>query len=191
MSPRRTVVRAGASFAVAAILVAGRGAVAQSPPTPASVLGFRPGDDIKAATYDESVACFRKLDEGSDQVRPIEVGRTSDGRPWYLALISSAANLRDLDAIATSGRPIRPGRPGPDVRQRGAAPRGPGQAAAGTGPPQREQNRADGSGHGPHRGQLGQGDGAGSGRGAVAMGGGGSVSSTDIAARESRSLRSR
>jgi hypothetical protein len=66
-------------------------------PTPESVLGFKPGADFKLATYGESLEYFRRLDAASDRLRLIEVGRTSEGRPWYLALISSADNLRDLE----------------------------------------------------------------------------------------------
>ncbi len=66
-------------------------------PTPASVLGFTPGDDFKLATYEESLEYFRVLDQASDLLRLVEVGRTSEGRAWYLAVISSAENLRNLD----------------------------------------------------------------------------------------------
>jgi hypothetical protein len=66
-------------------------------PTPESVLGFKPGADFKLATYEESLEYFRRLDAASDRLRLLEVGRTSEGRPWYLALISSAENLRDLE----------------------------------------------------------------------------------------------
>jgi hypothetical protein len=66
-------------------------------PTPESVLGFKPGADFKLATYEESLEYFRRLDAASDRLRLIDVGRTSEGRPWYLALISSPENLRDLD----------------------------------------------------------------------------------------------
>jgi len=66
-------------------------------PTPESALGFRPGDDFKLATYDESLAYFRALDAASDRIQLVEAGRTSEGRPWFFALISSPANLANLD----------------------------------------------------------------------------------------------
>jgi len=66
-------------------------------PTPESALGFRPGDDFKLATYDESLAYFRALDAASDRVTLVEAGRTSEGRPWFFALVSSPANLASLD----------------------------------------------------------------------------------------------
>ena len=74
-------------------------ATAQQPtiPTPETVLGFPVGADFKLATYDESLRYFRQLDEASDRLQLVEVGRTSEGRPWYLALISSPENLANVE----------------------------------------------------------------------------------------------
>ncbi|MCJ7629919.1 MAG: hypothetical protein MUO50_16200, partial [Longimicrobiales bacterium] len=66
-------------------------------PSPESVLGFRPGDDFKLATYEESIGYFQRLDAASELLRLVEVGRTSEGRPFYMALISSAENLEQAD----------------------------------------------------------------------------------------------
>ncbi|MFN0088465.1 MAG: M14 metallopeptidase family protein [Blastocatellia bacterium] len=70
---------------------------AQTIPTPESVLGHKPGEDFYLATYDESLDYFRKLDASSDKIQLVNVGKTSEGRDWYLALISTAENLRNLD----------------------------------------------------------------------------------------------
>jgi len=66
-------------------------------PTPESALGFPVGADYHLATYDESLAYFKQLDAASDFVQLVEVGRTSEGRPWYFALVSTPANLSRLD----------------------------------------------------------------------------------------------
>ena len=66
-------------------------------PTPESVLGFRAGEDFHLATYDQSLEYFRRLDDASDRVRLMEVGRTSEERRWYVALISSAENLANIE----------------------------------------------------------------------------------------------
>ncbi|HEX2455056.1 MAG TPA: M14 metallopeptidase family protein [Vicinamibacterales bacterium] len=66
-------------------------------PTPESVLGFKPGADFKLATYDESIAYFQKLDAASDRMTLVEVGPTSTGHPWYFALVSSPANLANVE----------------------------------------------------------------------------------------------
>ena len=66
-------------------------------PTPESVLGHRVGADFHLATFEESIDYFQQLDAASDRLELREVGRTSFGRPVYIALISSAGNLQNLD----------------------------------------------------------------------------------------------
>ena len=73
------------------------GAAQAALPTPESALGFRPGDDFKLANYDESLAYFRQLDAASDRLQLVEAGRTSEGRPWFFAVVSSPANLANLE----------------------------------------------------------------------------------------------
>src|SRR5664279_489423 len=81
---------------VAALFAAAYAAWAQ-PPTPESVLGHKPGDDFYLASYDDSLAYFQKLAHATDKLRLVRVGKTTQGRDWYIALISSARNLADLD----------------------------------------------------------------------------------------------
>ncbi|HKB09119.1 MAG TPA: M14 metallopeptidase family protein [Vicinamibacterales bacterium] len=66
-------------------------------PTPESVFGFKPGADYKLATYDQSVDYFRRLDAVSKNVRLVQAGATTQGRPMYFALVSSAENLARID----------------------------------------------------------------------------------------------
>jgi hypothetical protein len=66
-------------------------------PTPESVFGFPVGAERKLFTYDESIGYFRRLAAASPNVRLIEVGRTSFGRPWTAVIISSPENLAKLD----------------------------------------------------------------------------------------------
>src|SRR5258708_6096392 len=66
-------------------------------PTPASILGYPIGADFKLANYEESMRYFQALAKASDQIKLIDVGKTSTGHPWTLALISSPANLAKLD----------------------------------------------------------------------------------------------
>ncbi len=66
-------------------------------PTPESVLGYRVGSDFELADYEQALDYFRRLDAASDRIELRQVGRTSHGRPWHLALISSAENLRDAE----------------------------------------------------------------------------------------------
>ena len=66
---------------------------------PKEVIGFTIGDDYELATYDQSLEYFRRLEASSDLLRLVEVGRTSEGRRWWMAVISSAANLDRLDRL--------------------------------------------------------------------------------------------
>ena len=70
---------------------------AQSIPTPESVLGFHPGEDFQLATYEESLKYFRLLDASTDRMMLVNTGETSEGRAWYIAIVSSAENLANLD----------------------------------------------------------------------------------------------
>jgi hypothetical protein len=72
---------------------------AQVVPTPESVLGFKPGADNKLATYDQSIAYLKKLAASSPSIRLVEAGRTTEGRTMYCALVSSPANLANLDRL--------------------------------------------------------------------------------------------
>jgi len=68
-------------------------------PTPESSLGFTVGADFKLATYDESITYFQKLAAASNRIRLVDVGKTSTGHPWTLAIISSPENLAKLDRL--------------------------------------------------------------------------------------------
>ncbi len=89
------VVGLGSSFAAAGAPT--EPALQASLPTPESVLGFRVGADFKLASYDDSMAYFRALAAASDRIELREVGRSSEGRRWYMALVSSPQNLARVD----------------------------------------------------------------------------------------------
>jgi hypothetical protein len=66
-------------------------------PTPESVLGFAPGADNRLANYETIVEYFRRVDAASDRVRLVEAGKSTQGRTFTFALVSSPANLARLD----------------------------------------------------------------------------------------------
>ena len=88
-------------FAAVSLVVLGLGqpalVSAQQVPTPSSVFGFNVGADSQLFTYDQSIEYFRRLAASSPYVRLVEVGKTSFGKPWTIALISSPANLARID----------------------------------------------------------------------------------------------
>lgn len=66
-------------------------------PTPAGYFGYTPGDDYKLADTAEIFGYFHKLAASSDRIRLEEFGRSSEGRPMYVAFISAPENLKNLD----------------------------------------------------------------------------------------------
>jgi Zinc carboxypeptidase len=66
-------------------------------PAPESVLGHKPGDDFYLANYNESRDYFHKLAASSDRIKIINVGKTTRGLDWEIAVISSPKNLAQLD----------------------------------------------------------------------------------------------
>ncbi len=74
-------------------------AIAQnrSIPAPETVLGFRPGDDRKLASWAQVVQYFQKLAATSDRVKFEEIGKSTMGAPFVYATISAPENLKRLD----------------------------------------------------------------------------------------------
>jgi murein tripeptide amidase MpaA len=92
-------------------------------PTPADVLGFTPGDDRKLASWDQVIDYFKRLDQASDRVVFEELGKSTMGKPFVVATISSPANLARLDEFKTIQEQLAdPRKLGePSVRDRKAA----------------------------------------------------------------------
>jgi murein tripeptide amidase MpaA len=72
------------------------GAVA-TVPAPEEVLGFRPGDDRKLASWNQVLTYFEKLDQASDRVRLQALGKSTMDAPFVMATISAPENLARLD----------------------------------------------------------------------------------------------
>jgi hypothetical protein len=66
-------------------------------PAPEKVLGFRVGQDFKLASWKQISEYFRLLDEASERVKVVELGKTTLGRPLIMAIITSADNMNRLD----------------------------------------------------------------------------------------------
>ena len=93
----RAIPRGLAALAAAVALTAPTHHLTAQIPTPESVLGQRVGADFYLATFEESIGYFELLDAATDRLELREVGRSSFGRPVYIALISSAENLANLE----------------------------------------------------------------------------------------------
>jgi len=80
------------------LILASSSLVAQSGiPTPESVIGFKPGADFKLATYDDTIKYFRALDAASPKMTLVPMGTSTQGRTYYVALISTERNLARVD----------------------------------------------------------------------------------------------
>src|ERR1700674_5175332 len=66
-------------------------------PAPEEVLGFRPGDDRKLASWARVVEYFQRLAAASDRVKFEEIGKSTMGAPFVYATISAPENLAQLD----------------------------------------------------------------------------------------------
>ncbi len=80
------------------LVVASTSLFAQSSvPTPESVIGFKPGADFKLATYDDTIKYFKALDAASPKMTMVPMGTSTQGRTYYVALISTERNLAKVD----------------------------------------------------------------------------------------------
>ncbi|MEZ5287069.1 MAG: M14 family zinc carboxypeptidase [Vicinamibacterales bacterium] len=79
--------------------VLGAPAAAQTPslPSPQQFFGFEMGADRKLAGWDKLHEYYQVLAKGSDRMKLVELGKTSEGRPYIALFISSPANLAKLD----------------------------------------------------------------------------------------------
>ena len=62
--------------------------------TPKEFFGHNIGDDYWLATYDQFTAFWRKLDSESDRMRVLEIGKTAEGRPQLMAIITAPSSWR-------------------------------------------------------------------------------------------------
>ena len=65
--------------------------------SPKQHFGFNIGDDYQLATYTQFVDYWQKLDKESDRMKVVEIGKTAEGRPQLMAIITSPENHKKLD----------------------------------------------------------------------------------------------
>ena len=64
--------------------------------SPKEYLGFNVGDDYQLANYTQLAQYWRKLDAESDRLTLVDIGKTAEGRPQLMAIVTSPANHRAL-----------------------------------------------------------------------------------------------
>jgi hypothetical protein len=78
------------------LLAAGTLAAQKKITTPKESLGFNLGDDYMMANYTQLEVYWKKLATESDRMKLVEIGKTAEGRPHYMAIISSPENIKNL-----------------------------------------------------------------------------------------------
>jgi Zinc carboxypeptidase len=75
-------------------------------PTPVSVLGHNPGDDFYLADYDDAIRYFHALAASTDRMKMFKVGKSTHGKEFEIAVISSPENLARLDEYKAISRKL-------------------------------------------------------------------------------------
>ncbi|MBT8387841.1 MAG: hypothetical protein KJO12_10555, partial [Ignavibacteria bacterium] len=74
--------------------------------TPKEFFGFTPGEDGMLFNYEELISYLQILDEASPRLKLVEIGKTPLERPMYIAFISSAENVSNLNELQNINREL-------------------------------------------------------------------------------------
>ena len=88
------------------LLTTAAAAAAQTITTPKQHFGFNIGDDYQLATYTQFVEYWQKLDKQSDRLKVVEIGKTAEGRPQLMAIITSPENHKKLERYKEISRKL-------------------------------------------------------------------------------------
>ena len=64
--------------------------------SPFEQFGFNIGDDYQLVNYTQLVAYWKKLETETERMKVVEIGKTAEGRPMLMAIITSSDNQKDL-----------------------------------------------------------------------------------------------
>ena len=88
------------SIVVALVLAVASPAAALNDVTPPEkFFGFRLGTDKKLARWDKIVEYYRLLSKESDRIQVIDLGPSTEGHPYLLAIVTSPANMVKLERL--------------------------------------------------------------------------------------------
>ncbi|HET7612719.1 MAG TPA: M14 family zinc carboxypeptidase, partial [Gemmatimonadaceae bacterium] len=73
-----------------------RGASAPRVTSPRQAFGHDIGDDYFLVNYTQMIDYWRRLDRESDRMRMVRIGTTAEGRPMWMAIVTSPENQRRL-----------------------------------------------------------------------------------------------
>lgn len=67
--------------------------------SPEKFFGFKMGEDKKLIGWDEIYSYFNHVDKNSDRVIVEELGKTTLGKPFILAIASSEKNIKEIQKL--------------------------------------------------------------------------------------------
>ncbi len=82
---------------VLAVCISGALAVGQSLRSPEQAFGHAVGAEKKLVRWDKQLEYFKEIAKGSDRVLYQEIGKTTNNNPFVLLVISSPANLKNIE----------------------------------------------------------------------------------------------
>ena len=88
------------------LLTTAAAAAAQTITTPKQHFGFNIGDDYQLANYTQFIDYWQKLDKESDRMKVVEIGKTAEGRPQLMAIITSPENHKKLERYKEISRKL-------------------------------------------------------------------------------------
>src|SRR5829696_2618337 len=74
--------------------------------TPKEFFGHNIGDDYWLANYDQFSAYWKKLDSESDRMQVVEIGKSAEGRPQYMAIVTAPENFKKLERYKEISRKL-------------------------------------------------------------------------------------
>ena len=83
------------------------GATANAQPritTPRQQLGHDFGEDYFLANYKQISDYWQKLERESDRIHVVEIGKTAEGRPHYMAIVTSPENWKNITRLKEISR---------------------------------------------------------------------------------------
>ncbi len=79
-------------------------AAAAAPTSPKQEFGFSVGDDYQLINYTKLLAYWKKLAKESDRMTLVDIGKSAEGRPIVMAIVTSPKNLKKLDLYKSIAR---------------------------------------------------------------------------------------
>jgi hypothetical protein len=78
--------------------------VSAAVPSPEESFGFRPGSDRQLIDYGQLTGYLQAVADASEMVTVRQIGESTEGRPMFVAFISSPANLQRLEELRQINR---------------------------------------------------------------------------------------